>query len=78
MYAKHYENICILGDFNATPLNPRLAPVLGNQSLKSMIKNPTCFKSSNGLAVDLILTNNRYFYHKKVSILKQGLVITTI
>ena len=23
-YSKNHENICILGDFNATPLNPNL------------------------------------------------------
>ena len=32
-----------------------------------MIKNPTCFKSSNGSAVNLILTNNSYLYAKNQS-----------
>ena len=32
-----------------------------------MIKNPTCFKSSNGSAIDLILTNNSYLYQKSQS-----------
>ena len=65
-YSKHYENICIL-DFNATPSNPRLTLLLENQNLKSIIKNPTCFKSSNVLATDLILTNNSYLYQKSQS-----------
>ena len=29
-----------------------------------MIKNPTCFKSSNNSFIDLILTNNSYLYRK--------------
>ena len=76
-YSKHYENICILGDFNATPQNPYLTLFLENQNLKSIIKNHTCFISSNGSAIDFILTNNSYLY-QKVNLLKQGLVIATI
>ena len=38
-YSKHYENICILGDFSARPSNSRLTLFLENQNLKSMIKN---------------------------------------
>ena len=33
-YPKYYENICILGDFNVTPLNPCLTLVLESQNLK--------------------------------------------
>ena len=66
-YSEHYENICILGDFNAKPLNLRLTLFLENQNLKSMIKNPTCFKYSTGSAIDLILTNNSYLYQKSQS-----------
>ena len=76
-YSKHYENICILGDFNATPSNPHLTPFLENRNLKSMIKNLTCFKSSNGSAVDLILINNSYLY-QKIQSFEKGLVITII
>ena len=38
-YSKYYENICIFGDFTATPSTPRLTLFLENQNLKSMIKN---------------------------------------
>ena len=71
-YLKHYENIFILGDFNATLSNPHLTLFLENKNLKSIIENPTCFKSSNGSANDLILSI------KKLNFLKKGLVITTI
>ena len=33
-YSKHYENICILGDFNGIPSNPRLTLFLEIQNLK--------------------------------------------
>ena len=66
-YSKHYENICILGEFNATPSNPYLTLFLENQNIKSMIKNPMSFKSSNGSAIDLILTNSNYLYQKSQS-----------
>ena len=72
-FLKHYKNICILGNFNATLSNPYLKIVLENQNVKNLIKNPTCFKSSNGSARDLILTNSSY-----LNLLKQELVITTI
>ena len=62
-YLKH-ENICIRGDFNAASLNPRLTLFLENQNLKNMIKNPACFKSSIGSAIDLILTSNNCLYQK--------------
>ena len=61
-YLKH-GNICILGDFNAASLNPRLALFLENQNLKN-IKNPACFKSSIDSAIDLILTSNNCLYQK--------------
>ena len=66
-YSKHYENICILGEFSATPSNPYLTLFLENQNIKSMIKNPMYFKSSNGSAINLILTNSNYLYQKSQS-----------
>ena len=36
----------------------------GKSKFKNLIKNPICFKSSNGSAIDCILTNNSYFYQK--------------
>ena len=63
----------MLGDFNATPSNPRLTLYLENQNLKGMIKNPTCFKSSNGPVIDFILTNNSYLYQKKSQSFETGI-----
>ena len=44
IYSKHYENICILGDFNATPENNDMIISMCNQCLSNLIKGPTCFK----------------------------------
>ena len=75
-YSKHYENICILCDFNATAPNQHLALFLENQNLKSMIKNPTCFESSNKSVIDLslILTNKKSKKSIKNSIKKVNLL----
>ena len=53
----------MLGDFNATSSNQRLTFF---QKIK-IKKVQTCFKSSIGLAIDLILTNNSYLYKKSQS-----------
>ena len=66
-YSKNYENICIIGDFNATPSNPNLIQFFENQNLKNLVKNPTCFKSFQGSTIDLILTNNIYLFQKTQS-----------
>ena len=66
-YSKNYENICIIGDFNATPSNPHLLKFFEDQNLKNLIKNPTCFKSLQGSTIDLILTNNIYLFQKTQS-----------
>ena len=47
IYAKHYENICIFGDFNAIPENNHMINFMSNQCLSNLIKGPTCFKSEN-------------------------------
>ena len=76
-YSKYYENICMLGDFNASTFNSHLALFLENQNWKNLIKNPTSFKSWSRSAINLILTNSSYLC-QKANILKQELVISSI
>ena len=64
IYSKHYENICIFGDFNATPENNDMINFMSNQCLSNLIKGPTCFKSANGSMIDLFLTTNKYLFQK--------------
>ena len=64
IYSRYYENICILGDFNATPENNDMINFMKNQYLSNLIKGPTCFKSANGSMIDLFLTKNNYQVQK--------------
>ena len=50
IYSNNYENICIFGDFNATPENSdHMINFMNKQCLSNLIKGPTCF---NPLSVD--------------------------
>ena len=63
IYSKHYENIRIFGDFNATPENNHMINFMSNQCLSNLIKGPT-FKSVNGSTIDLFLRTNTYQFQK--------------
>ena len=68
IYSKHYENICIFGDFNATSENNHMINFMSNQCLSNQIKGRTCFKSVNGSTTDLFLTTNKYLFQKTNSL----------
>lgn len=52
-----YENIILIGDFNITIEDNLLQELCTIFNLSSLIKKPTCFKSSTPSCIDLILTN---------------------
>ena len=58
-YSKKYENTLLISDFNVEQ-NEATMKVFWNQyKLKSLNKDPTCFKNVNKLScIDLFLTNN--------------------
>ena len=60
-----YENIIIMGDLNS---EERMDIFCDTNNFKSLVKEPTCFKSiANPSCVDLILTNkSRFFQHTTV------------
>ena len=64
IYSKHYGNIWIFGDFNATPENNHMINFMSNQCLSNLIKGKTCFKSLNRSTIDLFLTTNKYLFQK--------------
>ena len=64
IYSKHYENIYIFGDFNATPKNNHMINFMSNQCLSNLIKGSNCLKSANGSTTDLFLTTNKYLFQK--------------
>ena len=61
-YSAEYENLLLLGDFNEEISHPYMSTFITSFSLHSLILKPTCFKSTRGRCIDLILTNkNRSF-----------------
>ena len=55
----NYQNIIIMGDFNAESNVPEISSFMTCYNLSSLLKTPTCFKSGAGSCIDLILTNKR-------------------
>ena len=58
IYSTSYDNFFILGDFNINIEEQHIKGFCDNYSLKSLIRQPTCYKSpSNPTCIDLVLTN---------------------
>ena len=58
LHSSKYEKILILGDFNVEIEKEDIKSFCENYNLKSLIKQPTCYKSPNKpTCIDLILTN---------------------
>ena len=58
-YCKKYENILIMGDFNVDVKEVSLHLFCNQYKLKSLNKNPTCYKNiDNPSCIDLLLTNS--------------------
>ena len=72
-YLVNYDNILILGDFNAELNDATMNTFCSIFNLKSLINTPTCFKSiENPSCIDLILTNKPRSFQKS-SVLETGL-----
>ena len=53
-----YDNLVLLGDFNAEPEEESISEFLNLYNLKNLVKQSTCFKNPNKpTCIDLILTN---------------------
>ena len=50
-----YDHVVVLGDFNLEPDDIALSSLINDHGLYNMIKHPTCFKSSRGRCIDLII-----------------------
>ena len=58
LHSSKYEKILILGDFNVEIEEANIKSLCENYNLKSLIKQPTCYKNPNKpTCIDLILTN---------------------
>ena len=56
-YTLSRENVLLIGDFNMEVGDRALSPLINAYQLSSLLKGPTCFKTSRGRSIDLILTN---------------------
>ena len=60
IYSTSYDNFIILGDFNFEMEEQQIKDFCDSFSLKSLIRQPTCYKSpSNPTCIYLILSNAR-------------------
>ena len=60
--AKSVQNLLLFGDFNMDTTNNTLSSFIDSNGLFSMIRTPTCFKSTQGRCIDLMLTNKKYSF----------------
>ena len=68
-----YENIIMLGDFNSEMCEDAMQVFYSTYSFNSLVKDPTCFKSSsNPSCIDLILTNKSRCF-QNTSVIETGL-----
>ena len=62
-YSKFYENIILLGEFNADISDSLIDSFCAIYLLKSFFKRPTCYKNpDNSTYIDLILSNSSMKY----------------
>ena len=73
VYLKHYDNLLILGDLNSELKDSCLNDFSNVNNLKSLNKEPTCFKNPNNPScIDLFLTN-RSIYFQNTSTIETGI-----
>ena len=72
-YSKDWENILLMGDYNAEITETNMSSFCEIYHLTDIIKQPTCFKNpSNPSYIDIFLTNNANCFQKS-SVFKTGL-----
>ena len=59
-YSKTYDNMLIIGDFNAQPQSPVICDFLSENSLFNHMREKTCFKTTTGSCIDLIFSNRKH------------------
>jgi hypothetical protein len=69
LYTSGYENLLLLGDFNIEVNDESMQEFCESYGLKSLIKDPTCFKNpENPSCIDLILTNKATYFQNSCTI----------
>ena len=66
LHSSQYDKILILGDFQVQIKEANMKLFCENYNLKSVIKEPTCYKNPNkSTCIDLILTNVARMFQSK-------------
>ena len=69
IYNTTYENVLLIGDFNAEENEPCLNEFISDYGLKNLVKEKTCFKSiENPSCIDLFLTNHSNSFQSTTTI----------
>ena len=64
-----YDNILLLGDFNATVFEDDMKVFCETYNLKNLINEPTCYKNpSNPSSIDVMLTNRKNCFQNSITI----------
>ena len=72
-HMQQYDNIILIGDFNCEPHEIEISDFCDIYGLKNLVKEPTCFKSTeNPTLIDLILTNKSQYF-QKTRVIEAGL-----
>ena len=61
-YLRSYDSYVIIGDMNLEPDKNPMKQFIEDYNLFNLIKKPTCFKSTKGTCIDLILTNKKFSF----------------
>ena len=75
LFLKDCDNVTLIGNFNLSSDDVPLESFLQAYNLTSLIKEATCFQSSNPSCIDLILTNQKICINSLI-LLKLGYLIT--
>ena len=68
-YYCNYDNLLLIGDFNSELCEKDINEFCDIYTLKSLIKEPTCFKNiNNPTCIDLILTNQETHFQNSTTI----------
>ena len=74
LYLKNYDKVTLIGDFNLSSDDVPFESFLQAYNVNSLIKEATCFQSSNPSCIDLILTNQKISINTLI-LLKLGYLI---
>ena len=74
LFLKNYDNVTLIGDFNLSSDDVPFESFLQAYNVNSLIKEATCFQSSNPSCIDLILTNQKISINTLI-LLKLGYLI---